>query len=178
MTIEQLIKELTSPIYKSEKNKIDRLKRYLKTDYVDYEMKISICERILKASRYIKIGEKNVYKPNGPLEYELKVIALIQTYYKDIELRDGESRLVDFNLLEKNDLTKLVIAAIGDDIERFDAVYGLIANDMEYSESFIPWLDTKLTTLGILVDKGLDLLDNPILKDKVNGIMKFENVNN
>ena len=36
MTIEQLVKELNSPAYKTEDKKIMLLRKYLKTDYLDY----------------------------------------------------------------------------------------------------------------------------------------------
>lgn len=175
MTIEQLVKELSMPIYKKDDDKIRFLKKHLKTDYLDYELKMTISKGILDQCRYTDVVGRKVYSPNGPVEYECKIIALIQSYYKDIELRDGEDRLVDFNLLEKHDISKYMIAAIGEDIKRFDAVYGMIREDIEYKESFVPWLDTKIQMMGMIINRGMDLLDNPAVKEKINEMVSTNN---
>lgn len=177
MTIEQLVKELNSPAYKTEDKKIMLLRKYLKTDYLDYELKISICERILKASRYKEVMGRNVYSPNGVLEYELKIIAILQSYFKDIKMRDDEDRLADFNLLEKNNISELLIKTVGEDITRFNAVYNMMASDMAYKESLLPWIDTKWEVMRTVLDKGLSVIDNPAIKEKMAEIMQNDNAN-
>ena len=166
MTIEQLVEELKNPKYRDEEKKIEKVKSYLRTDYVEYHTKMAVSKQILEQSRYVDIGDKKVYSPNGALEYEIKVIAMIQIYYKDIELRDGEDRAVDFNLLEKNNLTGILLAAIGEDVTRFNAVYNMTADDLAYKESFVPWIDAKFDAFKIIIDKAFSVFDNEEIKAK------------
>lgn len=165
MTIEQLVKELSSLAYKSEEKKIERLKKLLKTDYIEYHTKMSVSKQIIEQSRYIKVNDKMVYSPNGCIEYQIKIIALIQLYY-DIQLRDGEDRVIDFNLIEKNNLSKLLIDAIGEDIVRFNAVYGMTSEDVSYKESFVPFISSKFDSVKTLID-GLGVLDNPEIRERM-----------
>ena len=177
MTIEQLVEELDSPVYKNEDKKIERLKKFLKTDYLNYEMKIHTCEQILRASRYKEVKGKRVYSPNGVLEYELKIISILDVYFKDIELRSGDNRLVDFNLLEKNNISELLLKAVGEDITRFNAVYNMMASDMAYKESLVPWIDTKWEVINNVIDKGLSVIDSPAIQEKMNKLIQTNDAN-
>ena len=149
MTIEQLIKELSSPIYKDEEKKIGYIKKHLKVDYVDYLAKISLCKQILDKSMYTEINHRTVYKPDSPIRYVLTISALLQAYY-DFEL--NSVFMEDFNILEKNDVTKLIIKSIGTDIERFNGVMAMMVDDLDYANSLVPFLDTKTEAIGMSLD--------------------------
>ena len=149
MTIEQLVKELESPVYKSEEKKIALLKRHLKVDYVDYLAKIDLCRQILFKSMYVEIDGKETYKPDSPLRYALTISAYLQAYY-DFELSNVFMK--DLNLLEKNNLTELIIRAIGSDIERLNVVMKMMVDDLDYANSLVPYLSTKTEAIGVALD--------------------------
>lgn len=177
MTIEQLVKELDSPVYKTEEKKIERLKKYLRTDYVEYNTKMSVSKQILEQSRYTEVNGKKIYCPNGALEYQIKVIALVQLYFKDIVLRDGVDRTVDFNLLEKNNITALLIKAIGDDFSRFEIIYSMTAKDLSYKESFVSWIDSKWDTLSVVFGRMLPLFESLESEEKEINLTSYKSIN-
>lgn len=149
MTIEQLVKELSSPVYKSEEKKIAFIKKHLKVDYIDYLAKIELCKQILFKSMYVEINGKEVYKPDSPLRYALTISGYLQVYY-DFEL--SNMFMDDLNALEKNGLTELIIKAIGSDVERLNIVMKMIVDDLDYSNSLVPYLDTKTEAIGVALD--------------------------
>ena len=149
MTIEQLVKELESSAYKTIEKKIEKIKKYLKVDYVDYLTKISLCKQILNQSMYVETNGVTTYKPDSPLRYALTISMYLQTYY-NFELKN--TFMEDFNLLEKNNLTPLFIKAIGDDVTRFNFVMDGMISDLDYANSLVPYMDTKIEAMGIALD--------------------------
>lgn len=149
MTIEQLVKELSSSAYKSEEKKISLLKKHLKVEYIDYLAKIDLCRQILFKSMYVEVNGKEVYKPDSPLRYALTISAYLQAYY-DFEL--NKIFMDDFNMLEKNELTGLLIKAIGPDVERLNIVMKMMVDDLDYSNSLVPYLDTKTEAIGMALN--------------------------
>lgn len=149
MTIEQLVKELSMPIYKKDDDKIRFLKKHLKTDYLDYLAKIELCRQTLFKSMYIEVDDKEVYKPDSPLRYALTISAYLQAYY-DFEL--SNIFMDDLNALEKNGLTELVIKAIGSDIERLNVVMKMMVDDLDYANSLVPFLDIKTEAIDIALN--------------------------
>ena len=149
MTIEQLVKELNSPAYKTEDKTIVLLKKYLKVDYIDYLAKIELCKQILFKSMYVEVDGKEVYKPDSPLRYALTISAYLQAYY-NFEL--NSVFMEDLNVLERNNLTGLLIKAIGSDVERLNIVMNMMVDDLDYANSLVPYLDTKTEALGMALD--------------------------
>ena len=149
MTIEQLIKELSAPIYKDEEKKVERVRKHLKVDYVDYLAKMELCRQILSKSMYAEVNGRVIYKPNSPMRYMLTISALLQAYY-DFDL--SKVFMEDFNALEKNDMTKLIIKGIGADMERFSGVMTMMVDDLDYANSLVPFLDTKTEAIGMSLD--------------------------
>lgn len=146
MTIAQLVKELESPAYKIVDKKVERIKKNLKVDYVDYLAKIEYCTKILAKSMYAEVNGKEIYKPNTPLRYALTISTYLQAYY-NFEL--SNVFMEDFNLLEKNNLTPLLVKAIGDDVSRFNFVMDGMIADLDYANSLVPYLDTKIESMGV-----------------------------
>lgn len=160
MTIEQLVKELDSPVYKTEEKKIERLKKYLRTDYVEYSAKIALCKQVLDKSMYVEVNGKEVYKPDSPLRYALTISAYLQAYYN---FKLSNIFMDDLNLLEKNNMTELIIKAVGSDIERLNIVMKMMVDDLSYENSLVPYIDTKIEAMDI----GLSALNNALTsKDK------------
>lgn len=149
MTIEQLVKELSMPIYKKDDDKIRFLKKHLKTDYLDYLAKIELCRQTLFKSMYVEVDGKEVYKPDSPLRYALTISAYLQAYY-DFEL--SNIFMDDLNALEKNGLTEFVIKAIGSDIERLNVVMKMMVDDLDYANSLVPFLDIKTEAIDIALN--------------------------
>ena len=149
MTIEQLVEELKTPrLINAKDKKIEILKKHLKTDYMSYEAKLDLCKNILLKSSFVEVNGKDVYKPNSPLKYELTILCYLQAYY-DFELNN--QFLDDFNLLEKNMITELLIEAIGYDANRFVTVLGMMEDDLAYDNSLVPYLSTKLDAIDIVL---------------------------
>lgn len=149
MTIEQLVKELNMSIYKKDDDKIKFLKKHLKTDYLDYLAKIDLCRQVLFKSMYAEVDGKEIYKPDSPLRYALTISAYLQAYY-DFELNNVF--MEDLNTLEKNNLTEFIIKAIGSDVERLNVVMKMMVDDLDYTNSLIPFLDTKMEAIGIVLN--------------------------
>lgn len=178
MTIEQLVEELKNPKYRDDEKKVELLKKHLKTDYLPYEMKINSCRKILETARYKTVNGKKIYSPNGTTEYYIKIVSIIQLYY-DIEMRDGEDRNEDFNLLEKNDITELLIKAIpSKEIERLATVHNILAEDMVYEASIVPFLENKFEAIDIVFDRMLKMFDIEKMKALVEKKLNEENETN
>ena len=163
MTIQELVSELGSPIYKTEDKKIAFIKKHLKEDYVDYLAKIELCKQILFKSMYVEIDGKDVYKPDSPLRYALTISAYLQAYY-DFEL--SKVFMEDFNMLEKNNLTELLIKAIGSDVERLNIVMKMMVDDLDYTNSLVPYLDTKTEAIGTVLDSLVKVSETRINEEK------------
>ena len=163
MTIQELVRELGSPIYKTEDKKITFIKKHLKVDYVDYLAKIELCKQILFKSMYIEIDGKEVYKPDSPLRYALTISAYLQAYY-DFKL--SKVFMEDFNMLEKNNLTELLIKAIGSDVERLNIVMKMMVDDLDYTNSLVPYLDTKTEAIGTVLDSLVKVSETRINEEK------------
>lgn len=149
MTIEQLVKVLEGSQYRGdngEKKKIEMLKKHLKVEYVEYEAKLDICKQILLKSSYKTVNGRELYRPNTPLRYMLTISSYLQTYY---DFDQSNMFMHDFNLLEKHELTELIVKAIGDDVKRFNTVLNMMTDDLNYENSLIPYMDTKIEAMDI-----------------------------
>lgn len=168
MDIKELVTTLNGTQYKNDPNdkkKIELIRKHLKTEYVSYNAKIDICSNILKASRYHNVNDKQVYSPNGPLEYELKIISIIQVYY-DFELKDGLERIEDFDLLEKYNISSLLIEGIKNEYIKLNAIYNMMAEDISYKESLIPYIDSRISSLGVVNTQWLNVFSEYLEKTK------------
>ena len=112
---------------------------------------------------YVEIDGKEVYKPDSPLRYALTISAYLQAYY-DFEL--SKVFMEDLNMLEKNNLTELLIKAIGSDVERLNIVMKMMVDDLDYTNSLVPYLDTKTEAIGIVLDSLVKVSETKINEEK------------
>lgn len=149
MTIEQLVKVLEGSQYQgngAEKKKIEMIRKHLKVEYVEYGAKLDFCKQILLKSMYTIVNGREVFKPNSPLKYALIISTYLQAYF---DFEQSNLFMEDFNLLEKNNVTELLIKAIGDDVIRFNTVLNMMTDDLNYENSLVPYIDTKIEAMDI-----------------------------
>lgn len=116
-------------------------KKHIIKEYVNYEDKVTICNKIIQSSFYIydKKGEKSIriFKMNSPARYMNYCISLIDTY-TDIEIRFGEHVLEDFNALDKEGLVDQIISVIPDDeLKKFETILNMQVDDVLENERSI-----------------------------------------
>ena len=156
MTIQELVDELKGSKYTSDDKKIEYLKKHLKTDYIVYEEKTRLCKQILLTAMFVKVDDKNIYKPNTPLKYETTIFCYLQTYF---EFDLNEEFLKDFNILEQNKITELLLRAVGDDVNRFNTVLSMMEDDLVYDNSLVPYLETKVEAMDIMLNSLKNTLE-------------------
>ena len=163
MTIQELVDELKGSKYTSDEKKIEYLKKHLKTTYLPYLQKVSACNLVLNSCRYIEVRGRKIYTPSGANEYVMKVYSVLKMYY-DFDI-DAEENYEILDKLEENDLTELVLKAVGKDLMRYDAVYNIISEDMSYNASLVPYLENKMDAISMTFNELTPVLEE--IKKKI-----------
>ena len=143
MKIEEFIEE-----YKKAKDKKACLRKHVKREYVPFEEKVALCERIRDHAMLKEVNEKQIFFMSSPVVYELFVCVCFSNY-TDIEIGQGEDMLKSFNVLEEYDLYKLLLSQI-QDVERFYTVLCMTKDDAITNNSIVSFLETKFDSLNIL----------------------------
>lgn len=86
------------------------IKKHITTDYVDYVTKVVYCKNIIKASCYIKDGDREFININSENRYLFFVMRLIELY-TDIEI-DNENVVSEYDKLNKIGAIDVLISAI------------------------------------------------------------------
>ena len=157
MTIQELVDELKGSKYTSDDKKIEYLKKHLKVTYLPYLQKVSACNLVLNSCRYIEVMGRKIYTPNGANEYVMKIYSILKMYY-DFDI-DTEENYEILDKLEENNLTELILKAVGKDLMRYDAVYNIVSEDISYNASLVPYLETKLDAISIVFNELTPVLD-------------------
>lgn len=106
------------------------IKDVMNIDYVPYERKITICEKIIDNTYYTK-DENNIKKFHvySPGRYMLYCLWLVKEY-TNIEINFKES-LLEFNLLNKYRLFDMIIAQIPEiEVKEFRMILDMVENDI------------------------------------------------
>lgn len=134
-TVKEFCKKYNS--LSNEQIKASLIKDIIKSHYVSYEMKITICEKIVENSYYITL-EKNGTKikkfhSNSPIRYMLYCLNLIK-YYTYIDV-DFSNSLEEFNLLNKFDLFNIIYNEIPErEFKEFGMILDMVENDVVQNE--------------------------------------------
>ena len=111
--------------YMKTKNKQQYLKKLTVVDYVGYERKMFLCQKIVDTTSYDK--EKNI-KIDSPSRYLVFVYTLLSTY-TNLDLH-GDSMLDDFNTLNKCGLIDEIVGLIKEsEVKEFENVLSMTYED-------------------------------------------------
>lgn len=120
--------------YNEAENKEEFLNERLTTDYVKYEVKVDVCEKILNATHHQEITDGvTVWHHRGAYAYVIYTQQLI-TAYTDIEFND-EDFMADFNELNRLDLINELTDIIPErEFFEFNTVMQMCTEDLESNE--------------------------------------------
>lgn len=159
--------------YQGSKQKNSLIEKQIKTKYISFETKIALSSKIINMSMYKEIMGKKVFAPDTPNRYQLFVQAVIQSYTTlEWDVIEGNEQIFDiskgFNLLEENGLVEVLFAAIGDDIQKFTTILNMKVDDeIDLNRSIVPFLETKLESINMVVDTISQVMDKPEVKEKI-----------
>ena len=173
MYISEFIKQ-----YNESKQKNACVKKHIKQEYIPYETKISLAQKIVDVSMYKDVNGKKTFVLNSPLRYMLFIQAIVD-YYTDLEWdKDGDQLKIseDFNLIEANGITETIIAAIGDDVTRFTTILNMVVDDTtDIHRSMVPFFETKLEAVSLALNSITQAFDDPAIKDKITNFIGESN---
>lgn len=125
--------------YMKTKNKQQYLKKLTIVDYVGYERKMFLCQKIVGTTSYDK--EKNI-KIDSPSRYLVFVYTLLSTY-TNLDLH-GDSMLDDFNTLNKCGLIDEIVGLIKEsEVKEFENVLSMTYED---------FMTNHYSTYGFIMD--------------------------
>lgn len=120
---------------KVEQTKQALIEKVMNPHYVPYEMKITICEKIIENSYYKKNndGKNERLFVNSPIQYMLYCLWLVKQYTNiDIDLSKS---LDEFNLLNENGLIDIIASNIPEkELKEFRMILDMIENDTVQNE--------------------------------------------
>jgi hypothetical protein len=86
-----------------------------------------------------------------------EVVSLVREY-TDIEIGKNESLDV-FNKIEKNNITELLVDAIGSDAQRLQTVISMVVNDAVANHGdLVNFMSLKSDNVNVILDKLKDAL--------------------
>lgn len=145
MDIKSFVKE-----FESVKDKTAFIRKHLKTRYVDYGTKISLCKSIIRQSMYKDINGKKMFVIDSPSRYLFFVLTIVSTYV-DIEMPiDGVKRMQLIDEIEKYDLMDSISEALGNEYTKFNALLSVMVEDEINNNDLRSMLETKLETLSLI----------------------------
>lgn len=129
------VKDFIELMQKTKEDKVKEvLDKRLTTDYVNFERKVDMCQKIIKNTSYSEISEESsVWKKQNAMEFLFFNIKLISTY-TDVEIEDGNV-LENYNALNKlNYVTALLCAIPQRELVEFNDIMNLCKQDQESNE--------------------------------------------
>ena len=108
-----------------EKAKEKLVKDHVKKKYLDYAIKVSQCEKIVRWAFYDADGR---FVPNTPMLEMLFVVGVIPKY-TDL-IFDESNNLNDYDHLIKTGAGSALLNAIGEDIVRFRDILDMVIDDV------------------------------------------------
>ena len=113
------------------------VEKIMNKHYVSYEMKITICEKIIENSYYRKIEKngENIKKlhVNSPGKYMGYCLWLVKKY-TNIEINFDNS-LEEFNLLNENELLDIIFSNIPEkELKEFSMILDMVERDILQNE--------------------------------------------
>lgn len=154
MTVKNFIKE-----YNKDS---ECIAKHIKCTYIPYEQKIAICRKVIDTTYYTVIADgTKIYKPNSVTHKMFYILSLINEY-TDIAI-NFDSALSDFNELEKNNLTELLLSNIPEvETKRFMNIMDMLLEDIMESRSITSFLETKIEAFNLVLNSFFDTLQTVI----------------
>ena len=118
-----------------EQTKQALIEKIMNPHYVPYEMKITVCEKIIENSYYKKNndGENKKLHINSPAQYMLYCLWLVKQY-TNIEV-DFSKSLEEFNMLNENELIDIIFSNIPErELKEFRMILDMVENDVIQNE--------------------------------------------
>lgn len=134
-TVEEFCKKYNNA--KSNEVKGNLVKGIMNTQYVSFEMKVTICEKIVENTYYIK-AEKNGMKVkklhiDSPAQYMSYYLWIVKQY-THIDINFSNS-LEEFNLLNKSGLLDIIVSFIPEgELKEFRMILDMVASDTVTNE--------------------------------------------
>ena len=117
-----------------EQIKESLIKKVMSPNYVPYETKIAICEKIIETSYYLKDvnGNKKLHI-NSPFQYMGYCLWMVKQY-TNIEI-DFNNSLEEFNLLNESELLDIIYSNIPEkELKEFRMILDMVGNDIMQNE--------------------------------------------
>lgn len=152
-----------------EQTKQALIENVMNPHYIPYEMKITICEKIIENSYYKKNndGVKKLHI-NSPAQYMLYCLYLVKQY-THIEV-DLSKSLEEFNMLNECELLDILLNCIPErEIKEFRMILDMVENDIMQNEYEIhAFISNQVERFGELfghiakpaLDRLSDVLEN------------------
>lgn len=150
---------------------VEEIKDYIINEYIPYENKITICEKIVESTYYIKTqdvngAEKKKLHINSAATFMLYRLNMINSYTLiDIDFKNS---LKEYNLLNKSGLIDVIFKLIPEnELSEFDMLLEMTKNDFianEYeTKAFISKQVERFGELfGIMVTPAFERLSEVI----------------
>lgn len=143
-----------------DQTKVALVQNVMNSQYVPYEMKITICEKIIENS-YYKTTERDGIKTrkfhvNSPVQYMLYCLWLIKQYtYIEV---DFSKSLDEFNLLNSLDVLNVIYSYIPEkELKEFQMILEMIENDVVQNEyETHAFISNQIERFGELVGRFAD----------------------
>lgn len=118
-----------------EQTKQALVKNVMNPHYVPYEMKITICEKIIENSYYKKNNDGKIEKlhVNSPIQYMLYCLWFVKQY-TNIEV-DFSNSLEEFNMLNESELIDVIFSSVPErESKEFRMILDMVENDLLQNE--------------------------------------------
>lgn len=135
MTVKEFINKYNA--LDNDEAKKNYVKLNISSKYVPYENKITICEKIIESSHYIKTLNDSIESKklhiNSPCKHMLYCLNIVNNY-TTIKV-DFKNSLEEYNLLNKLGLIKLIKEAVSEEeLEEFDMILDMMEKDFIANE--------------------------------------------
>lgn len=162
ITVDMFCKTYKANSKAKDKTFEDFIKKHITTDYVDYITKVVYCKNIVKASCYIKDGDREFIEINSENRYLFFVMRLIELY-TDIEI-DDENVVAEYDKLNQIGAINTLIAAIPKtEYSEFRTILDMKMDDFRDNEYSITALLYNLKNSFSLSEEVI----NSVIKDLV-----------
>ena len=160
ITVDMFCKTYKANSKAKDKTFEEFIKKHITTEYVDYVTKVVYCKNIVKASCYIKDGDREFIKINSEKRYLFFVMRLIELY-TDIEI-DEDNVVSEYDKLNKIGAIDVLMSAIPEkEYTEFSTLLNMEMDDFRDNEYSITALLYNLKNSFSLSEEII----NSVIKD-------------
>ncbi len=184
ISVKDFIKEYKKIVNDSRKEQF--VKDHIVTEYIPYEMKRTICEKIVDVTSHVSYEfngtKRTIYKRDSASQYMIFTLQLIKSYTDIDIIFEGDNSLIAFNDLDKENLIDAIIHAIPEsEFVKFNTIMDMAKNDLYINEcsnyaiadNIIQKIELFGTGFLQMLDSAQEeLLKNPEFINKIKGLKK------